>query len=294
MNTPGTSHLAAGILAAALLAQSAGAVTLTTNADLTIDGTTILDDPNSAAGGAVTSTVIDPSAFSIDFNRDGYARAINIDGVTAVDANALFADGLPLRHVMRAEAVFADTVTNTSGAAQDFFYDFTVFGPVLELGDFAGLETGPQEIRASYLIEIRVDGSAVWSSSATLRGGNVSSTLDQSGVILTSTAIGAPPVFGFDFDDLSTSVLLGNLADGASLDFEALVEVSVDTPGFEAGGRARIGDPGDVGTAPTPGLSGVIRAQDSGGSPVPAPGTLLIVATGALLLGAARRRRTAA
>jgi len=295
VTTPRTSHLATGILAAALFAHPAGAVTLSTDADFTVDGVTLLDDPNSAAGGTVTSNVTsaDPNVAAYDFSGPGYARAANVDGITAVDANAAYADGQNVSHVMRAEAVFADTVTNGSGSAQDFFYDFTVFGPVLELADFAGIGIGPQEIRASYLIEIRVDGSAVWSSSATLRGGDVSSTLDQSGVILNSTAIGAAPgIFGFAFDDLTTSVLLGNFAGGASFAFEALVEVSVDARGFETGGRARIGDPGDIGAAP--GVSGVIRAQDGGGSPVPAPGTLLIVATGVLLLGAARRRRRTA
>lgn len=284
-------------LAFALCASSANAALLTTDAQYLIGGaTSITDGPHSASGGTVSSTVDLSSSEGADYalsGGQGFAKAVNLNGITAVEANGSFYTGGD-RRSLTAEAVYSDTITNTSGVTQKYSYDFVVFGPTLAVGDYAYADVG--DITATYVVDISVNGSSVWNSAATLSGGRAGHTLTKSGTDLGGTYFSdfGGHVFGYEFDDFVTDLLLGTLADGESLDFEASVFVKADALPYELGARAFVGDPGDIGG--TPGLNGNIVATPTGGpgpSPVPEPETLLLMGLGLLAMQGMRRRKRA-
>jgi hypothetical protein len=70
-------------------------------------------------------------------------------------------------------------------------------------------------------------------------------------------------VFGYDFQSYTDMINLGPVVAGGTMTVEYEMVVRVDTPGFEAGGRAQIGDPFDLDGSP--GFSGTLLT----GGPVP-------------------------
>ena len=120
----------------------------------------------------------------------------------------------------------------------------------------------------------------LFSSNATLEGTALSSTLTTSGVDLGATATGGGSRFGFDFDGLADTLDLGLFNVGDTFTVDYLISVTASGPGRETGVTASIGDPFDL--SGNPGISLDVLPPPT---PVPTPGTLLLVVLGLALLG---------
>ncbi len=263
-----------------IASSTVSAYSITTEAEYLVGGSTVLID--SAAGPP-------PSNIGSLVTPEGSARAANFSGISAVSAESAswgFASGSNDINELTANATFSETYGNTSGAAQEFFYNFFVFAPSLEIRDWAGADstqTGAPTI--SYFMDILVDGTSVWSSSAVLNGGVNGHTLTETGVDLGGTAFGAgTSVFGYGFDDYSDTISLGTFADGDSFFFETVHLVSVSALPYELGGAAFIGDPGDISGT---GSGGDVFSSAT----VPIPSTMLLLGLGLISLTGVNRRK---
>ncbi len=251
-----------------IASSTVSALSITTEAEYIVGGSTILIDSASGPPPSTIGSLVTP---------EGSARAANFSGISAVRAESAywgFASGSSDINELTANATFSDTYSNTSGVAQEFFYNFFVFAPSLEIRDWAGANntmTGAPTV--SYFMDILVDGSSVWSSSAVLNGGVNGHTLTETGVDLGGTAFGAGSVFGYNFNDYSDTISLGIFADGDSFSFETVHRVSVSALPYELGGAAFIGDPGDLGGT---GSGGTVFSSGSS-VPVPEPGIILLL-----------------
>jgi len=252
------------VLAAVLFSLThAHALTIGTDAQYTQGGSVVVSDPKTGPPpGTLVSQALVPSSdgTGLGFSGPGFAKAANFSGITAVKAEALFFSGQGVDHTVHAQATFSETVTNGEGGARDFFYNFKVVAPNLLLVDFAGASPGqPGAPTATYNVEVKVDGNTLFNSAATFNGGINGVVLTKTGVDFGSTITGmnGDSIREAQFNDHSGNLFLGNFAKNDSFIFETLIEVSVSAFGFELGGQAFVGDPGDIGVD-SPGLSGVI------------------------------------
>jgi hypothetical protein len=156
---------------------------------------------------------------------------------------------------IRSRGAQTETATNNGGVPINYTFDFLITPRSLRIADFAGLEeTDVFRPDVSFLATIRVDGAPVLVAGANLIGGFVSHVLNETGTSLSPIFVGSGSVFGYDFQGHADALDLGIVAVGASITVEYEMIVRVDTPGFEAGGRAQLGDPFDLGG--TPGFNG--------------------------------------
>ncbi len=204
-----------------LLPISASAFLITTDAKFTIGGVDQLADPKSGPppGTIVSNVNPDSSEAFIPFSsRSASADAINFSGISAVSVEGVFASGQSDRRELSAQATFSENCTNSSAFTEEFFYNFFVFAPVLEIWDFAGVSSSnPEAPTVSYGMDILVDGTSLWSSSAVLHGGDGGHTLLETGIDLGGTYFSTPGVsFGYEFDDFNDTISLGSYASGNS------------------------------------------------------------------------------
>lgn len=228
------------------------------------DGGTVTSDPQGPSAVAVTSGLDFPGAFTVDFGRDGFGRAVQEPGgVGAVVADAIWANGMTGNYV-EARAHWIDTATNTGSGPVLYTFDFVIAPPSLRIADFAGLsDTDPQRPDVFFTATIKVNGVLAFEATAHLVGGISSHVLNETGTSLNPVFTGGGSVFGYDFSGYTDVLDLGAVAAGGSVTVEYEMIARVDTPGYEAGGRANFGDPFNLGGAP--GFSGSILP----GGPVP-------------------------
>lgn len=277
-----------GCLVLAVFGHNAySAPVLSTDAQFIVGDTLVANDPASGPPPAtISSGLTTAQGSSVDFAGDAFAHAVSTTGVGAVRADGVFAFG-DSDHELRATASFGETVSNSSATTQNYFYDFNVFGPLLEIDDYAFGSGATVE----YSIQIELDGTTIWNSAATLLGGAGGFSLTQTGTdlgasffCLSSGCDETSPGtrFGYTFGDFSDRLSLGAIANGDSFTLETIMAVSVSTPPFEKGGLALIGDPGSIGTSP--GISGSVGV-------VPVPAAVWLFGSGLIgLVGLARRK----
>lgn len=216
-----------------------------------VEGGVFSEDPQGPSASEVNSALTFFDASTIDFGREGFGRASQRpDGVAAVVADAVFANGATGNYA-EATTSWTQTATNSSGVAQDYVFDFLITPPSLRIGDYAGLsELSANRPDVSFEVTILVDGIPAFSAEAHLIGGLVSHVLNETGTSLSPTAVGSGSDFGYDFASYADILDLGSVPNGGSISVTYLMTVRVDTPGFETGGRANIGDPFDLSGSP--------------------------------------------
>jgi len=221
-----------------------------------VNGGVFTSDPQGPSGSAVNSGLSFAGSASLDFSVDGFGEAVQRpDGVGAVLADALFANGQTGNYV-EARTSWTDTATNTSGGPIDYVFNFLITPPSLRIGDYAGIsDTSPQRPDISFHVTISANNVVVFEAEAHLIGGDVSHVLNETGTSLTPSFV-AGSEFGYDFQAYSDILNLGTVANNSSITVVYEMVARVDTPGYEVGGRAQIGDPFDLDG--TPGFSGTL------------------------------------
>lgn len=223
-------------------------------------------------------------------NGEGSSAAfINQNGVSAVFAQASSANG-QTGNSNFARASWSGTIVNDTGFAQNYRLSFSLPDIRLELSG-SGSDSSPDHMHARYLVEIRLNGNAIFHSNAELSGGRNDFVLSEGGTDLGGVQFGNPPndfTFGFDFGSQTLRLLdLTSLSDGGSFLLETLIQTDVDYPGFEVGALARIGDPGNISF--DPGLAFSVNAEQLA-VPVPAGLPLLLTACGWLATTRLKRK----
>ena len=270
-------------------------------------GTTTVD--NSAGPGSPSSAlsveVTTANGASLGWHDDAYAEAtVNDFGITGVGVNGVMynpdgGDYLTNPDHLYSRVTMSDSYTNAGGSAEDLSYSFFMQPLDLAIGDWAGAgNTDPNapyggEPLVEYGMTITGNGSTVWESSASLRGGRISHTLTESGTDLGGTYYEEQggSVFGYTFDLYADTLDLGVLNPGDTMDLIAEIWVSVATAPYELGGRAGLLDPG----AGNLGWGGELLADATTTPlPVPEPSTLLLLGAGIAGLMVARGKKVAA
>ena len=183
---------------------------------------------------------------------------------------------------------YSTTITNTGQSAQDFQFNFSIAGSLLQAAPDAATPTTAQ-IGAL----IQVNGASVWSSGATLFGNDFNNTPSFSvsttgSAFLSYTTTDGAAFFQsaeiLNFDPFAGVLDLGTLASGQSetltytLSAQTLFPKTADDSDY-GGGVAEIGNPN---------LGGSFSVTTT---PVPELDSVAMMAAGLTLLGALARRR---
>ncbi len=280
------------------LAASAHADSITTSATGTVLGTTLSDNDTSPPGSAVivSQVLFPPNFFGVPSAR-GAAGLFGSGGLSAASVGGTFAQA-NLSNTLSATSRFDLTPTNTSGGPLAYTFGFTIAPITLSLIDFANTgAANPLAMRASFAVDILLDGASIFSAGATYVGGTASRVLSTTGTDLggVQSSTGGFSRFDYITPTFSDSLALGTFADGAGFTLTYAVRVDIFAPGFETGAFASFGDPTDLAAAGSGGTlfssGGTIPpGGGGGGGPVPEPSslTLCAVVAGAYLW---RRRR---
>jgi hypothetical protein len=244
------------------------------------------------ASGGLTTLVVDTN------NDPNYNSIYQADyaGATA-DASGNF--GLRASSIWQGDVTagyaYSDTLTNQGTASNAYSLDFFVTGIVLSLSP--GLSwAGPSVTTASYNYQILVNGSSIFSSSATvsiddLGVGNENLTNDVFGLSLNSSYRG-PSYISSAYSGVAN---LGVLKPGESLNYSILASVSAfrdvtdscASAASDCGGSgyAYFGDPNYINSQPN-GFS----ISSAAVTAVPLPAALPLFISGALLMFGRRRQ----
>jgi hypothetical protein len=231
------------------------AQTISSNAEAVEAGVLSVDPQGPATSGQVESALSVAGAFTVDFLREGYARAVQrVDGIGSVGAHGLFANG-QVDNRLTASTYWSDSATNTTGGPVTYEFQYLIAPAALRIGDFAGLSSTSlfrPEVR--YALEIRANGVVVFSSAAEMAGGFVGHSFTETGTSLVPSFVDDGSIFGYDFEARLDVLNLGSFGPGETVTVEYTMLAEVVTPGYEAGGLARVGDPFDLDG--TPGFTG--------------------------------------
>jgi hypothetical protein len=286
------SLLAACIGAFALATPAAAQLTYDSRAEYSPKGgvPVLLSDTDSGPPPAVIVSQIQvPSSDGQAVSAFGpaTARAAVAFGFAAVAVDGFFFNpSVNPTGQLLGETLTSETVTNTTPIDQKYSFNFLVKAPFLRLADFAG--AGPGTVNApeaGYEVEFLLDGQVVFSSSALLRGGQLGTTLTETGTDLGGNTY-MPGDQTVTFDDYTSTIQLGTFAPGQTFVFETRYTAVVSAASFELGGIASIGDPNDLAGG---GSGGGIEV-----TPVPEPGTWAMMLLGLAAVGRMRWRSLAA
>ena len=246
--TTAIDRLAIGAAALLISATTVQAQTVSSNVEGSVGGAATVSDPQGpSTTGDVQSSGQWIDGFDFDFAGPAFGEAAQrLSGVGAVAVEGLFADGSQ-SNAITATTTWTDSATNNSAGPTSFSFTFLISPAELSLRDFAGLEiTDPVVPEAEFELSITANGVQIFQSSALLRGGNISHSLTETGTSLGPVAGPSPGPVSYDFQPFGDVLALGTFNPGESVTVIYEMRASIDSPGFETGGRARVGDPFDL------------------------------------------------
>ena len=220
-----------------------------------------------------------PTQITSAFNHVAQSNTLNasasadVGGHSAAKVEGSFAS--PAFGINNAIAIARLTysTTNTTGAAADFFFTFSILGPRLEIRDSSQAGLNMHSVGApdaSYTAQIQVNGDPIWRSFAELYGGRNGHLLFEEDTDLGGTRYGTGGLIGYQFSNYGNTLPLGTFANGETITVEAVLQVDLSSAWLDLGALAQIGDPNALGT--TGGFSG-----DFSNVPEPATATLLLI-----------------
>jgi hypothetical protein len=295
--------LTTAVTAALLSVSSVSASTVITQATAIVTDyengvPTTTADADGALGGTSNASV-NPS-FSGEATQ-------NADGTSVLEGEGFLADGRG--HAMYLDAAQTISVTNNSGAAQNYTFDYALLNMSAYInGDFGGASnTGnpfdPNDalsegvgdsVGLKFDYNVFLDTGAgvntIFSASITAFGGAGSYQLDGvSGFNGTLTALNCGQYgcsgVGLAIDDLVGSLNLGSIADGASFTVFTQLTATARANGFENELSFVLGDPTGVNAL----NAGVVTGGAAPAVPLPAAAWMLMAGLGGL--GAMRKLR---
>lgn len=281
---------AASIAASIILTNGAFAATITTTAavEITDTGTTVE---------SISNSNVDAPSIA---DGSGILSEVDVNGDANISGGAFIAGGqAPLQLI--GSGTYEIEETNTSGASQDYAFDFLLSGLAFNLnGDFGGADAGPNPfggivdaVGARFSYDVLLDGTSIFSASAEMFGG---SDVYQTANVVNATVnnVGFDEVFGgggsgarFEVDDIFDTLDLGSIADGDTFNVTATYRVEMLANGFENAVGANFVDPATISL-------GVISATTTttqppmSAVPLPAAGWMLLAGVGGI---AAMKRR---
>ncbi|MBX3179479.1 MAG: PEP-CTERM sorting domain-containing protein [Candidatus Hydrogenedentes bacterium] len=276
-----------------IFSATAGAVTVTTNAEYEVTTTTPetvtdQDGPNSTNSGWIWSQVwygaeslptqVTEGVGPLDYYYTSYGYAGGFGETSGnLAANAALDMGDDVLDMwFQGSSTWTDTFSNNSGGPLSYDFSYYVNGGWLSLYGNGGT--------AGFSLEILLNGSSVWSRTATASGSPIDDNvvLDPDG--LTHT-IYYEPMYGYYdvyFEPFGGEVALGEFAAGEQFDITYNLDVWAWSESQYGGVYANIGDPFGLG------FSGELNAS----APIPEPATVALLALGLGGLGVRRWRGT--
>jgi len=305
MKFNGLATLGIGLAVLVCAAAPANAVLMTTDASfeaVDIFGATLTgSDPQTASSGDIMSLASASGtllSLPLDFGIGGATET----GTVAALALTIVPDGFGLASVQDdAEATWSETYLNTSTTPLGSTLDFTIDGAGLAIADllvptmppaelFDGTGAAAQPMTASFGIEILLDGSPIWQSSAQLTGTVASHVLTEVGTDIGGTPVSDPTGITYEFGPYAGSLDLGTWDPGESFTLAYTINVSTWGPAGVSGAAAYIGDVGGlVGQLPSGGMSATVTFARL--DPViPEPCSMALLLSGLAALVGCRRR----
>lgn len=279
-------------LALAIIAPATQALEIKAEMAGTIDGGMFPTDTHVAASGNVDviggTTSTSSSVFYHTYGNDAGNFGSRVSGTGEYDITGIFS--------------YKDTITNASGSASAYDFDFTVIPGEISL---SGAPTGLEFLMAEYSIDIRVNGATIWDSSANIYKDATTSTFTDSGTFSLGGAYSDSASYSsYMWGVYTDTVALGVLGVGDSLDFEYILTshaagtcfgggvsgfdgVGGTDGGGSCGSIARSGDPFNFGTTDP----GSINTGNIKVNQVSEPGSLALMGLGLLGAISARRRK---
>lgn len=287
-------------LAASLAMGSAHAALIDLGASTQVNGLS-----NSAAGLPLSSS------FTVDASVTGEGSAYAFANQNSAYAAGSYATGSLFDS--HASASVLHSITNNTGVSQSYSVTFKIYGGFIEtgLGNGAVLTAG-ESLMSSYLATLKLNGSEIFSSGATVTQTEAGISFTKTGYDLFPGGDGNGGYYGWATQYITLD--LGVLAAGQSLEllaelgdsalsnvgsyeydcgdggyggYEAAASAMDTCTGFKGYASAFYGDPLETGGEGDEAI--VISAVPTG---VPEPGVLALAGLGLFAAGWSRRRKT--
>ncbi len=270
------------------------ALTIETNANYEVEHTIIgtqtdSDGPNTASSGSVGSYV-SYGGFGLEatsseeggsfveeeeYGSFGDANAFAADSGRLATGAYLFAEDDVSSMDFHATTSWSNTFTNTTGGNANFDFDFNFSGGRLDIDGNGGM--------AMFSLDILLNGSSIWSRTASLSGNaSVGTDVFDDGGLAHSLG-GTGNFVVAHFSAFSDSLDLGDFASGDSFELTYVIESWAKTDENFSYVSANVGDPFSGG------FSGAVSTSSS--APVPEPTTMALLGMGIAGLGARRLRK---
>ncbi|WP_062059356.1 PEP-CTERM sorting domain-containing protein [Cellvibrio sp. OA-2007] len=292
--------LAIGIAFTTLAAAPSYALLISTSVkastSVSINGTTNADSISSSTyalseSGLNTESPVRANASASAYGKDTGESGLKSYGSPFLDRSFLSTN---LDLSSNASVLHTATITNDTGTGQNIDFSFLILSGELGLGYSDTYSDGSTLIQSGYSADIRVNGTSLWDSSASLTA--VNDWWNGQSLTTNGTTLGALSGDGvtYQWGSYAGVLNLGYLAAGASLTLEYQLNTYVNQYLADAGyahtPEARFDDPFGFGSTPIFDASNFVTTSSGAPSTVPEPANTLLLGAGLAALAFRRRK----